>query len=254
MARPESRIWSACAASAEPSLLGGTLHRVVESQQQVATRGLVDDDLERQQVLERLLESSKPSRPPGTERLDYLLATPWRYPPLRHGSRFGAVHEPSLFYGGLGIGAVLAETAYYRLVFREDTESPPPVVRSRHTMFEAKYRAERGLRLHRSPFDAFSNALTHRTDYTETQALGSALRDEDIEAIEFASARDPDGGLNVALFVPSALVSTRAERRTPWLCATTDEAVVFRGPEATSPVVRLARERFLIEGVLPRPA
>ena len=43
-------------------------------------------------------------RPPGHERLgrfDYLLRAPWRYPPLRWGSRFGRRFEPGLFYGAL---------------------------------------------------------------------------------------------------------------------------------------------------------
>jgi hypothetical protein len=71
---------------------------MVESQQQIATSSLVDD-LAEQALLEELIERSKPPLRSGTERLHYLLATPFRYPPLRHGSRFGGRFEPSLLYG-----------------------------------------------------------------------------------------------------------------------------------------------------------
>ena len=72
----------------------------MESQEQVATNRLVAT-LAEQDLLESMLEASKPPLPKGTARLDYLLATPFRYPPLPHGSRFGGRHEPSLFYAGV---------------------------------------------------------------------------------------------------------------------------------------------------------
>ncbi len=90
-----------CRFGADPSLqitIQGTLFRVVESQEQVATTRLVDD-LTELALLEDMLEASKPPRLPGTETLHYLLATPFRYPPLPHGSRFSIVHKPSLYYG-----------------------------------------------------------------------------------------------------------------------------------------------------------
>lgn len=86
------------------------------SQEQVATNQLVGS-LERQAVLETLLEKTKPSLRVGTESLHYLLAMPFRYPPLKHGSRFGTRSAPSLFYGSQKIGTVLAESAYYRFLF-----------------------------------------------------------------------------------------------------------------------------------------
>ena len=189
MARSDSRVWAACAGRVAPSLLGGRLHRIVESQEQIATRKLVDGDLAAQALLEDLVEGSKPRRPPGTERLHYLLATPWRYPPLRHGSRFGSRGEPSLFYGGGGVSTMLAEAAFYRLVFLLDMTDPPDALRSQHTSFAARYRTEHGLRLQNPPFDAFADTLAHRDDYAEPQALGRALRAAGVEAFEFRSRR-----------------------------------------------------------------
>ncbi len=255
MAKSEpGAIWAACAHRCTPHLIGGALYRMVENQEQVATRDLVGSDLEKQAVLEELLEPSKPPRPPGTEHLDYLLATPWRYPPLRHGSRFGRRHEPSLFYAGTGPAVTLAESAYYRWVFLLDMESPPPrALRSQHTLYEARYRTERGLRLQHVPWSAFEAKLTHKSDYTATQTLGSAMRAAGIAGFEYRSARDPEGGNNVALFNPAALASTTAGNRQPWLCSTSGTEVVFSCIHQP-PLRRFRIGDFLLEGRFPAPA
>lgn len=234
--------------------MGGRLFRLVESQEQIATRELVAGDLDKQAVLEQLLEPSKPPRIPGTEHLDYLLATPWRYPPLRYGSRFGRRFEPSLFYGGCTIITTLAESAYYRWVFLFDMKQSPDILRSQHTSYQASYRSERGLRLQHPPFSDYSDLLTHKSDYTETQALGSALRNAGIEAFEYGSARDPDHGVNVALLSPQALQSKRAEQAQAWFCTTTPTDVVFSYRGQPTTLYRYAIADFVINGVLPKPA
>ena len=71
--------------------------RVAESQQKVATNTLVDT-LEEQKLLEDMLDRVKPRIPKDCEHYDYLIYTPFRYPPLKHGSRFGEKIHPSLFY------------------------------------------------------------------------------------------------------------------------------------------------------------
>ena len=241
-------------AAASPGPIDGTLVRVVESQEQVATTVLVDGDLTRQDALERLVESSKPARRPGTERLDYLLATPWRYPPLRHGSRFGTRDEPSLFYGSLAVEVALAETAFYRSVLLDDTDDPPERLVSHHTSFEARYRSGRGLALQHEPFVRHRAALTDPARYAACQSLGAAMRGIGVEAFEFVSARDPDEGLNVALVEPLALASSRHRSPREWLCTTTASEIVFRSREQPSTLLGFARDAFEIGGRLPRPA
>ncbi len=111
------------------------LLRMVESQEQVATSRLVGT-LERQALLEDMLEATKPPMHTQTGNLHYLLATPFRYPPLRHGSRFGARNQPSLFYGSRGLSALLAEAAYYRFVFWQGMRrAPDAALRTQHTVF-----------------------------------------------------------------------------------------------------------------------
>ena len=102
-----SEIWAACRDRAAPVALQGDVFRLVESQEQVATNSLVRT-LAEQALLEDLIETSKPQLPGPAIRLHYLLATPFRYPPLPWGSRFGRCFEPSLFYAARTRDTVLA--------------------------------------------------------------------------------------------------------------------------------------------------
>ncbi|HKJ76771.1 MAG TPA: RES family NAD+ phosphorylase [Gammaproteobacteria bacterium] len=248
-----SRIWEACREAARPGRLAGTLLRVVESQEQVATNALVDG-LDEQEMLERMLERTKPPLRSGTEGLHYLLATPFRYPPLRHGSRFGSATEPSLLYGALERPTVLAEAAYYRLVFWQGMVAPPEGgLLTQHTLFGADYATPHGLRLQKPPFDAFHAELTDPSDYRECQALGTALREAGIEAFEYRSARATTPGYNVGLFTPAALAASAPAFQEPWLCETSGAGVRFYSRQDDG-LYRFPLDAFLVGDRLPMPA
>ncbi len=246
--------WSALLANTPPLRLAGTLRRLVESQEQVATSRLVSS-LTRQAQLEEMLEATKPALRPGTEKLHYLLAAPFRYPPLKHGSRFGRRTEPSLFYGSLETRTVLAEAAYYRFVFWYDMATPPAgKLDTQHTLFGAQYRNGRGLQLQHEPFIQHKTALTDPADYGQTQALGTELRKAGIDAFEFTSARDPEQGINVALMSPAAFTSkAHPVFQENWLCELTGEYVHFKAAHGKE-VHDFAVTIFQTGGVLPRPA
>ncbi len=246
-------IWAQCREAVELTALGGEIVRIVESQGQVATLRLVDN-LTEQAQLEAMLEQNKPSLPAGTERLDYLLATPFRYPPLRHGSRFGIRQEPSLFYGARRTDTALAETAYYRLVFWSGMAVPPPQARlhTEHTAFGATLRIRCGVRLQQTPFDAYTARISHPASYADSQQLGRALREAGVEGFEYRSARDPAGGINLALFTPAAFAQRKPKWQQAWLCETSGEGVVFHSKEAGTR--QFERAVFLVDGVLPQPA
>lgn len=245
-------IWAACSGHAEPRRLSGEILRLVESQEHVATNRLVAT-LAEQELLEAMLEASKPP-PARAAPLDYLLATPFRYPPLRHGSRFGGRHEPSLFYAARGLTTVLAESAYYRFVFWAGMSTPPGApLRTQHTLFGARLRARRGYALHRPPFDEFRTLLTSREDYAATQRLGQSLREAGADAIEYVSARDVEAGLNVALFKPAALAQRRPTFKEEWLCETRADAVSFFA-RASAGLQAFPYDQFTIDGRLPTPA
>ena len=248
-----SEIWAACSGRAAPVALQGDIFRLVESQEQVATNALVRT-LAEQALLEDLIEASKPKLPEPASGLHYLLTTPFRYPPLPWGSRFGRRFEPSLFYAARTRDTVLAECAYYRFVFWTGMVVPPPVpLKTRHTLFSVAVGTSRGLQLQHAPFAAHSAALLDRRYYGATQALGSAMRDAGIAAFEYRSARDPRQGLNVALFTPDALGAAKPDILDEWLCQTAAEHVSYYSrPGGGS--YELSIDMFLVDGELPLPA
>jgi len=248
-----SDIWTTCESTAHPVVVAGTVQRLVESQEQVATNALVHT-LAEQALLEQMLEGTMPAPPAAAEGLHYLLLTPFRHPPLRYGSRFGTRTEPSLFYGARDTGTVLAESAYYRFVFWSGMQvAPDAPLKTRHTVFQAEIETERGLQLQEPPFAAFAPLLQDRAGCVGTQALGTALREAGIEPFEYRSARDAEGGLNVALFTPSALASRRPHRQVEWLCEMGADVVRFYSHEAQQ-LRQFPLQQFLVDGALPTPA
>lgn len=246
-------IWTACHASIVPCTLSGTLLRIVESQEQIATNRIVRS-LEEQAILEEMLETTKPSPPEHSAKLHYLLFSPFRYPPLKHGSRFGTRTEPSLFYGSLDCATVLAEAAYYRFIFWYGMQTPPLThLNTQHTLFTARYQTARGLKLHMPPFRQYASLLTDRSDYRATQQLGGAMRATGIEAFEFQSARAPTNGLNIALYTSTVLLSKRPQSTQEWLCETNGDAVRFYSQEERT-VHHFRYADFTLNGKLPMPS
>lgn len=247
-------LWKNCKDDITIGLLQGELFRIVESQEQIATNSLVDNLLE-QEILEQLVESIKPKININHPQLHYLLSTPFRYPPLPYGSRFGARTEPSLFYGSQQRETLLCEAAYYRFIFWHGMSVAPPSGKllTQHTLFTAKYHTLQGIRLHQPPCAAHKKHLTDPMQYSFTQQLGTAMRQQGIEAFEYTSARDPQQGVNVALFSPLALACTQPQQQRACLCETTATTVSFYGNE---PLLynQFQRDTFEVNGVLPRPA
>lgn len=241
--------WQRVLAQAPVVVLMGTLLRLVDHQAQKITASLVDE-LEELAVLERILQA--PRARPGIDRFDPLLRAPWRCPPLPWGSRFVSRFEASAFYAALDETALLSEAAYYRLIFLAGMEAPfRDRVLSQHTRFEARYHAVRGVRLERDPFSDYESTLRHRADYPPCQRLGSLLREHQIGAFTYLSARSSGRHLNIALLHPDCLVSNRHRRPLDGLCETRQEGVQFRFGDAHH---WFAREQFLVEGELPLPA
>lgn len=247
-------IWEACDGVEHMAPLSGLLLRLVESQEQVATLGYVDT-LEEQALLEDMLEEAKPPYPDDWSSHHYLLKTPFRYPPLSWGSRFGRRHEPSIFYGGTDISCTLAESAYYRLVFWFSMDAPPVKnkIRTEHTLFSARYKAQKGVRLQAAPFDQYAAELTHPMNYSASQTLGSAMRESGVEAFEYQSARDPEKGICVGLFSPNVFAGKRPEEMSQWLCEVSATEVAFKQVESKT-ITKYAIGDFLFNGQLPMPA
>lgn len=221
----------------------------------VSTRKLVDSVAE-QELLEQLVDGVKPPLPPWPKLagLHYLLSTPFRHPPLRHGSRFGRRIEPGIWYGSRSLRTALAEVAYYRLVFLDGTEAELGPTTVELSAFRAHVRTRRGIDLMRSPFEAHRAAISSKTSYRTSQALGRDMRAAGVECFVYASARDPEGGSNIGLFVP-AFADPRPTVPETWVCTADRRQVeVIKKDVFLRRHVAFVRHVFEVGGRLPCPA
>ncbi len=243
--------------SIETTAIQGDVWRIVESQEEIATVGLVDN-LDEQYLLEQMLDDSKPPVPTGTQDLNYLLSTPFRYPPLAWGSRFGTVTERSIFYGSEKMETALAEVAYYRFIFLEGMSVPPPVpIQTQHTAFQAGINCKKGVDLFSPPFDAHRIDLVSPDNYQFTQAVGTHLRQSDIDGFRFESARCPSKGANIAIIYPEAIIRDLPKNKKDIVCLTTTTEVSFSVLHASRIKVHamhhFAKTHFLVKDVFPVP-
>ncbi len=248
-----SSIWTRCAGDSELRALHLSPWRVVEAQHQVSTRKLVDS-AEEQELLEQLIDGVKP--PVATKSgLHYLLFTPFRYPPLKRGSRFGSRRERGIWYGSMERRTAFAEIAYYRLVFHEGTRADLGTVETPVTAFTARVRTSRGIDLIASPFDSYRSAIQSPTSYASSQALGTAMRVAGVEAFKYASARDLDQGINVGVFVPAAFGKAKPQSFETWHCAASRNRVdITQADYFKRDRYAFSRTQFLVKGSLPAPA
>jgi hypothetical protein len=250
-----SSIWTRCAGVSEIRPLRLTPWRAVEAQHQISTRKLVDSR-EEQELLEDLIDRVKPPLvPAASRRLHYLLFTPFRYPPLPYGSRFGTRHEAGIWYGADTLPTAFAEVAYYRLLFLEGSSADLGAVTTQLTAFRVNARASRGVDLTRPPFAAYRKTVASPMSYKATQSLGRAMRDAGVELFRYSSARDPGGGSNVGAFTADVFGRSRPRDLQTWHCTATRARVElakrdYFGRDAHA----FARGIFLVDGKLPAPA
>jgi hypothetical protein len=248
-----SSIWTRCAGDSELRSLHVSPWRVVEAQHQLSTRKLVDS-AEEQALLEEMIDRVKPPDLTGG-RLHYLLFTPFRYPPLPNGSRFGTREERGIWYGSLDLRTAFAEVAYYRLLFLEGSTASLGTLTTPLTAFTARVRTTHGVDLVAATFDAHQRAIASPTSYTSSQALGTAMRSAGVEAFRYPSARDIEDGINVGAFVPSVFGNTKPRSLQTWHCSASRERVeVAQADYFKRNRFAFPREQFLVQGALPAPA
>ncbi|MCO4098337.1 RES family NAD+ phosphorylase [Gemmatimonas sp.] len=249
-----SSIWMQCEGDSRRRPLQCTAWRVVESQHEVATRKLVSTAAE-QELLEQLVEGVKPPAMVGAN-MHYLLFTPFRYPPLRHGSRFGTRQEPGIWYGSSNLATAFAEVAFYRLLFLEGTTASLTPISTTLSSFTVRMRSARGIDLTDAPFAEHRARIASRRSYRYSQPLGSAMRQANVELFVFPSARDVNGGTNVGAFTPAVFHKASPQQLQRWYCVATHDAVEFSasGPVRSRITHVYDRAQFLVDGVLPTPS
>lgn len=219
--------WTPHAVSSEAKPWAALAWRIVEAQHVASTMKTVDDATE-QDILEMLLESSKPPQPAATARLDYLLATPFRYDPLRSGSRFRGVNDPGVFSGAGSVRTACAELGYWRWKFLQDAVDLTQIEPVPFTAFCVQLATE-AVDLRLPPFAADPDDWTHPYDYSATQNFARIAREAGIGGILYSSVRDPEPGWCVAVLDPAAFASPKPEpAMQTWWLAVQQDAVVWR--------------------------
>lgn len=244
-----SSIWTRCAGDSEIRPLRLMPWRAVESQHQLSTRKLVETRAE-QELLETLIDRVKP--PLVAPRQHFLLTTPFRYPPLRHGSRFGTRHERGIWYGSETRETAFAEVAYYRMVFLEASRADLGAVTTELSAFRAMTHSRRGVDLAIKPFAKYRDRIASPVSYGDSQALGAAMRASGVELIRYPSARGA-AGFNVAAFTPAVFGKAKPRDFETWHC-TASRATVELVRHLERDILVFARAQFLVDGALPAPA
>ena len=251
-------IWTQCAPKFKFSAYDGSPWRVVEAQHVIATRKLVDSD-EEQMILESLIDDAKPPKSYNEEcrSYHYLLWTPFRYPPLKYGSRLGSPDRRGLWYGSKEIETAFAEKAYYTFLFRAGSTADFGVFDSVVTVFCVPVSSRKCVNLTKAPFVEFEKDLSSPVSYADSQGVGSNLLDLGAEVICFRSARCLSGGMNVAVTKISAFQKAAPQEDTSWFCVSSDQAVEFKPVGLQSVSVRrtvFKKSQFEVAGKLPAPA
>lgn len=229
--------WTTRAVASEASRCAIDLWRAVEAQHIVSTMALVDSVAE-QNVLERLVEESKPPVPVEVTRLNlhWLLFTPFRYPPPPGGSRFRGPIDPGVFYGAEAVRTSCAEVGYWR--WRHLSESPaleaiPP---KPQTVFRVGI-AGSAIDLRRPPFDADREFWTNRADYSACQSMARTAREAPVQLIRYASVRDLRRGACAALLDAGVFTSKAPIEQQTWILTVTRTRVVWQRSDSIDPAV-----------------
>ena len=203
--------------------------RGVEAQHVVSSMRLVDTP-EEQDLLESLLEGSKPALPRTAKPRHYLLVTPFRYSPT-HASRFRPPKAKGQWYGAENIYGACAEVAYWRHRFILDSAGLlEDVLLTEHSFFQAKVRG-RSIDLMAEPWVQARTEWTHGSDYSSTHAVAAAAQERDVQWLSYESVRAP-GERCAVVFDPDCLSepATSLDRTIQrWVCKASRTSVMFMG-------------------------
>lgn len=226
------------------------LWRVVETQEIAATKSITTSAAD-QSLLESILDNSKPTVPADCDGLSYLLSTPFRYPPLDYGSRFGDTFERGIFYASTSYQCAFAETAVYLWLFQQGPEDTGPLacIRDHRTLFSITVQSDKALALCDEPLSGWSNEISNPVDWSEAQAFGRMARMAGSDFILYQSAR-LRAGVNAAVINPVSFQNTKPESQQHWQLELNDSTCWF-GMRGES--VEFRRDDFEKGGRIPHP-
>lgn len=237
--------------------------RIVEDQSKSTTRKFADST-DAHELLEALIESSKPPiKYYGDEhyfkKIHYLLSTPFRYPPLPWGSRFGTRFERGIFYAAKDLTTALSEKAYYKLAFLDASEGHCGGKTVPYTAFAITIEGDDFIDLTSNPFASHEKDISSKDSYQFSQPLGRKMRENDIDFFQYKSARCHQSGSNIGVFSPKVLQNNQRLNKTfQYLnCYLTKTIIEFTPKQKDNRNVPLAYvypiENYLVNGKIPRP-
>ena len=196
------------------------------------------DTVAEQAVLERLIEASKPPVPRevAQHRLHWLLFTPFRYPPPPGGSRFRGPNDPGVFYGAEQPRTACAEVGYWRWRHLRDSPAIAAMPPRPQTVFRVPVSGT-AIDLRDRPFARDRERWTHRSDYSDCQAVGRVARDAGVQWVRYESVRDSRHGGCGAVLDAAAFASHAPVEQQGWLLTVTQTRVVWQRSDPLDPGV-----------------
>jgi len=212
-------------------------------------RKLVDTNDELN-ILENLIVSSKNNKKiPNVHPLISFKS------PAKYASRFGKQFEKSIWYSSIDIQTAFAEIAFYRFNFLHASKVEFDLVEKNYSSFVISIETPKAIKLHKEPFIHYKNTISSPVSYDHSQFLGSMMRDANIEAFTYLSARSINDGLNVGVFSQELFYKKIPDAFQTWQCIANKDTVEFSLLSAAHQEChRFNIKNFLVNDVLPFPA
>ncbi|MDG1736550.1 MAG: RES family NAD+ phosphorylase [Paracoccaceae bacterium] len=222
--------WTPSELRSEAKPWEGSAWRLVEAQNIISTRKLVEN-VHEQNILDEILDESKPPVPEPCQHLNYLLFTPFRYQPYPYGSRFRpSGMSDGVFYAAEYPETAVTELAHYRMKFYRDSPGlAAPDNAPEYTAFQVAVKTPLALDLTANPFVQHERLWAHDSDYTQCQALALTAREAGIDVILSRSVRDPRGKKNVNILSCAAFAEPDPIQMQSWRIVANDvNATAYR--------------------------
>ncbi len=201
-----------------------TVYRSVENQNTASTLKLTDGNVQEQERLEQLLEEKAKPEIDYTGH-HYLIYTPFRYPPLEYGSRFGSIYEKSLWYGSTNKKTALAESAFYLFNFNRKANIDD-ILYFERIVFSIQCNIQNFLDL--TKIDRLDHKLlTSKDSYAYTQQLSKSMRKNNIEAFLYESARHA-GNKNFAAYTPNVFKKNSLKIMPTYIGVFTPKVITYK--------------------------
>ncbi len=168
--------------------------------------------------------------------LHYLLATPFRYHPLKYGSRFRGPNDPQVFYCAESALTAGIELGYWRWRFLNDSEGLDEIEPVTHSAFSFELKAST-VDLRKKPFLEDESQWRNSRDYSATQDFANSVTKTEVGVILYQSVRNPEPSWCAAGVRPNAFAKTKpAGQMQTWLLKVNQSHLILRSDTESAQV------------------